>query len=112
MFFSKRAFNALSSSSCCPGDKSLFLLSVVRARVAVIVLASLVACPLLRFASVGLSVHSYQLAASTQFGVRPSVHPCSPLPGEYGCVPSFPSRRESAGRFRALPPQMPPAAPG
>jgi hypothetical protein len=32
-------------------------------------------------------------------------------PGEYACVPSFPSRQESAGKSRAPPPQTPPAAP-
>lgn len=40
MFFSKRAFNTLSSSSRCSGGKSLFFLFVFRALVAFIVAAS------------------------------------------------------------------------
>src|SRR5207237_9378345 len=60
---------------------------------------------------VGLSLRSYQFAVSTPFGLHPSVHPRSPPPGEYACVPSFPSRQESAGKSRAPPPQTPPAAP-
>src|ERR1700730_3652643 len=40
MFFSKRAFNALSSSSRCPGDKSFLLLLMFRALGALIVVAS------------------------------------------------------------------------
>src|SRR2546426_8633662 len=54
---------------------------------------------------------SYQFAVSTPFGLHPSVHPRSPPPGEYACVPSFPSRQESAGKSQAPPPQTPPAAP-
>src|SRR6266550_3471678 len=53
----------------------------------------------------GLSLRSYQFAVSTRFGVHPSVHPRSPPPGEYACVPSFPSRPESARKSRAPPPQ-------
>src|SRR3989475_5836359 len=116
MFFSKRAFNALSSSSRCSGDKSFLLLLMFRALVALIVVASRVSYLLLRCAPphggfFGLSLRSYQFAVSTPFGVHPSVHPRSPPPGEYACVPSFPSRRESAGKSRAPPPQTPPAAP-
>src|SRR5436190_13238455 len=59
----------------------------------------------------GLSLHSYQFAVSTPFGVHPSVHPRSPPPGEYACVPSFPSRQQSAGKSQAPPPQTLPAAP-
>src|SRR5438876_10364820 len=46
MFFSKRAFNALSSCSRCSGDKSLLLL-MFRALVALIVVASRVSYLLL-----------------------------------------------------------------
>src|SRR5260370_34561526 len=48
MFFSKRAFNALSSSSRCSGDKSFLLLLMFRALVAFIVVASRVSYLLLR----------------------------------------------------------------
>src|SRR6266478_1697981 len=96
MFFSKRAFNALSSSSRCCGDRSFLLLLVFRALVALTVVASRA---------------SYLFAVSTPFGVHPSVHPRSPQPGQYACAPSFPSRQESAGKSRAPPPQTPPAAP-
>src|SRR5437667_3381068 len=110
MFFSKRAFNALSSSARCSGDKSFLLLLMSRALVALIVVASRVSYVLLRCAPshggfFGLSLRSYQFAVSTPFGLHPSVHPRSPPPGEYACVPSFPSRRESAGKSRATPPQ-------
>src|SRR6266446_10580379 len=116
MFCSKRAFNALSSSSRCSGDKSFLLLSNSDAFIALIVVASRVSYLLLRCAPphgffFGLSLRSYQFAVSTPFGVHPSVHPCSPPPGEYACVPSFPSRQESARKSRATPPQTPPAAP-
>src|SRR5437868_13742698 len=50
MFFSKRAFNALSSSLRCSGDKALLLLFVFRALVALIVVASCVSYLLLRCA--------------------------------------------------------------
>ena len=50
MFFSKRAFNALSSSSRCSGDKSSLLLLMFRALVAVIAAASRVSYLLLRCA--------------------------------------------------------------
>src|SRR5207245_5758756 len=115
MFFSKRAFNALSSSSSRSGDKSFLLLLMFRALIALIV-ASRVSYLLLRCAPphgsfFGLSLRSYQFAVSTPFGVHPSVHPRSPPPGEYACVPSFPSRQESAGKSRAPPPQTLPAAP-
>src|SRR3989442_2005636 len=115
MFFSKRAFNALSSSSRCSGDKSFLLLLMFRA-LALIDSASRVSYLLLRCAPphgffFGLSLRSYQFAVSTPFGVHPSVHPHSPPPGEYAFVPSFPSRQESAGKSRAPPPQTPPAAP-
>src|SRR5438309_8267225 len=116
MFFSKRAFNALSSSSRRSGDKSFLLLLMFRALIALMVVASRVSYLLLRCAPphggfFGWSLRSYQFAVSTPFGVHPSVHPRSPPPGEYACVPSFLSRRESAGKSRATPPQTPPAAP-
>src|SRR6516164_2688333 len=50
MFFSKRAFNALSSSSRCSGDKSFLLLLTFRALVALIVVASRISYLLLRCA--------------------------------------------------------------
>src|SRR5438552_597132 len=50
MFFSKRAFNALSSSSRCSGDKSFLLLLMFRAFVALMVVASRVSYLLLRCA--------------------------------------------------------------
>src|SRR5436190_8007918 len=116
MFFSKRAFNALSSSSRRSGDKSFLLLLMFRALIALIVVASRVSFLLLRCAPAhggffGLSLRSYQFAVSTPFGVHPSVHPRSPRPGEYACAPSFPSRQESAGKSRVPPPQTLPAAP-
>src|ERR1700730_6180466 len=115
MFFSKRAFNAPSSSSRCSGDKSFLLPLMFCTRVALIVVASRVSYLLLRCAPphggfFGLSLRSYQFAVFPPLGVYPSVHPRSP-PGEYACVPSFPSRQESAGNPRAPPPQTPPAAP-
>src|SRR5438132_6592149 len=115
MFFSKRAFNALSSSSRCSGDKSSLLLLMFRALVALIVVASRVSYLLLRCAPphadfFGLSLRSYQFAVSTPFGVHPSVHPRSP-PDEYVCVPFFPTRQGLAGKSRAPPPQTLPAAP-
>src|ERR1700730_766052 len=58
-----------------------------------------------------LSLRSSQFAVSTPFGLCPSVRPRSPPPGEYACVPSFPSRQESARKSPAPPPQTPPAAP-
>src|SRR6267378_4008305 len=116
MFFSKRAFNALSNSSRCSGDKSFLLLLIFGALIALIVVASRVSYLLLRCAPphrffVGLSLRSYQFAVSTPLGVRPLVHPRSPPPSEYACVPFFPIRQESAGKSRAPPPQTPPAAP-
>src|ERR1700676_5201618 len=116
MFLSKRAFNALSSSSRCSGDKSFLLLLMFRALVALIVVASRVSYLLFRSALppglfFDLSLRSYQFAVSTPFGVHPSVHPRSSPPGEYACVPSFPSRQESAGKSRVPPPQTLPAAP-
>src|SRR6266478_4544501 len=116
MFFSKRAFNALSSSARRSGDKSFLLLLMFRALVALIVVTSRVSYLLLRRAPphgfcFGLSLRSYQFAVSTPFGVHPSQHPRSPPPGEYACVPSFPSRQESAGKSRVRPPQTLPAAP-
>src|SRR5438477_3495471 len=115
MFFSKRTFNARSSSSPRSGDKPFLLLLMFCALVALIVVASLVSYLLLRCAPphgffFGLSLRSYQFAVSTPFGVHPSVHPRSPPPGEYACAPSFPSRQESAGKSRVPPPQTPPAA--
>src|SRR3989454_1519526 len=50
MFFSKRAFNALSSSSRCSGDKSFLLLFMFRALVALMVVTSRVSYLLLRSA--------------------------------------------------------------
>src|SRR5260370_34846058 len=113
MFFSKRAFNAPSSSSRCSGDKSFLLLLMFRPFVALIV--GRVSYLLLRRAPphgvfFGLFLRSYQFAVSTPFGVHPSVHPRSP-PGEYACVPSFPNRQESVGKSRVPPPQTLPAAP-
>src|SRR5437762_673634 len=110
MFFSKRAFNALSSSSRCSGDKSFLLLLMFRAFVVLIVVAFRVSYSSYR-GFFGLPLRSYQFAVSTPFGVHPSAHPRSPPPGECACVPSFPSRQESAGKSRAPPPQTPPAAP-
>src|ERR1700730_11072562 len=86
MFFSKRAFNALSSSSRCSDDKSFSLLLMFLTLVALIAVASRVSYLLLRRAVprgvfFGLSLRSYQFAVSTQFGVHRSVHPRSP-PGE------------------------------
>src|SRR5207245_4929925 len=107
MFFSKRAFNALSTSSRCSADNSFLLLLMFRALVALIVVASRVSYLLLRCAPphggfFGMSLRSYQFAVSPPFGVHPSVHPRSPPPGEYACVPSFPSvrnRQENLGRL-------------
>src|ERR1700704_1837814 len=107
MFFSKRAFNALSSSARCSGDKSFLLLLMFRVLVALIVVASRVSYLLLRCAPphgifFGLSLRSYQFAVSTPFGLHPSVHPRSPPPGEYVCVPCSPSRQdrqENLGRL-------------
>src|SRR5260370_21233573 len=115
MFFSKRAFNALSSSARCSRDKSFLLLLMFRALVALIVVASRVSYLLLRCAPpqgffFSLSLRSYQFAVSTPFELHPSVHPRSPPPGEYACVPSFPIRQESAGKSRVPPPQTLPAA--
>src|SRR6266700_4019578 len=97
MFFSKRAFNALSSSSSRSGDKPFLLLLMFRALIALMI-ASRVSYLVLRCAPphggfFGLSLRSYQFAVSTPFGVHPSVHPRSPPPGEYACVPSFPAAR-------------------
>src|SRR5882762_5909915 len=50
VFFSKRAFNVLSSSSHCSGDKCFLLLLMFRAFVALIVVASRVSYLLLRCA--------------------------------------------------------------
>src|SRR5262249_11446777 len=116
MFFLKRAFNALSSFLRCFFGNSFFFLFNFCALFSLIVVAFRVAYLLLRGApphggSFGLSFRSYQFAVSTPFGVHPSVHPRSLPPGEYACVPSFPSRQESAGKARAPPPQTPPAAP-
>src|SRR6266478_3064963 len=116
MFFSKRTFNALSSSSRCSSDKSFLLLLMFRALVVLIVVASRVSYLLLGCAPphgffFGLPLRSCQFAVSTPFGVHPSVHPRSPPPSEYACVPSFPSRQESAGKSRVRPPQTLPAAP-
>src|ERR1700719_4278804 len=61
--------------------------------------------------SLFLPLRSYPFAVSTLFGLHPSVHPRSPRPGEYVCVPSFPSRQESARKSRVPPPQTPPAVP-
>src|SRR6266478_6073796 len=71
LFFSKRAFNAPSSSSRCSGDKSLLLLLMFRA--VLIVVASRVSYLLLRCTPphrglFGLSLRSYQFAVSTPFG--------------------------------------------
>src|ERR1700731_436671 len=50
MFFSKRAFNALSKSSRCSGDKSFLVLLMFNAFIALIVVASRVSYLLLRCA--------------------------------------------------------------
>jgi hypothetical protein len=80
------------------------------------VIASCVSYVLLRCAPTygegfGLPLRSSQLAVSTPFGVRPSVHPRWPPLGKYACVPSFPSRQELARKSPALPLPRPPAAP-
>src|SRR5512140_3881291 len=116
MFFSKRAFNALSRSSRCPGDRFFLLLLAFRALVAVIVIASgvsyrLIRCAPLNVGSSGLSLRFFQFAVSTLSGAHLSGHPCSQPPDGYACVPFFPSRQELAGRFRAPPPQTPTAVP-
>src|SRR5205814_6318592 len=105
MFFSKRTFNAPSSSLRCSGDKSFLLLLMFRASVALIVAASRVSyrcsAALRHMVFFGLSSCSYQFAVSTPFGVHPSVHPRSP-PGEFACVPSSPAarnRQENLGRL-------------
>src|SRR5207244_6558108 len=100
----------------CSAAKSFLLLLMFRALVAVIVVASRVSYLLLRCAPphggfFGLSLRSYQFAVSTPFGVHPSVHPRSPPPGDYACVPSCPTRPQSAGKSLAPPPHTPPAAP-
>src|SRR5258707_15727523 len=116
IFFSKRAFNAPSKSSRCSGDKSFLWLLMFNAFIALIVVASRASYLLLRcapphgFFSACLCVlinsqfprcsecaHQYILARRRQ--------------ANYACVPSFPSRQESAGKSRAPPPQTPPAAP-
>src|SRR5947207_8540845 len=56
MFFSKRAFNALSSSSRCSGDKSFLLLLMFRAFVVLIVVAFRVSYSSHRFFSACLCV--------------------------------------------------------
>src|SRR6516225_3904067 len=70
MCFSKRAFNALSSASCCSGDKSFLLLLMFRPLVALIVVPSRVSYLLLRCAPphgdfLGLPLRSYQFAVFT-----------------------------------------------
>src|SRR5215472_17182283 len=105
MFFSKRPFNPLNSSSRCSGDRSSLLLLMFRALFAVIAVRR---APPHFF---GLSLRSYQFAFSRRFGVHPPEHPRSPPPGEYACVPSFRSHQESARKSRTPPPQTPPAAP-
>src|SRR5689334_142311 len=115
MFFSKRAFNALNSSSHCPDDKAFLLLLMFRAFVALMIADSrvsyLLSCCALPRIFYGLSLRSYPCAVSTPCGAHPSVRPRSPRQGGYVCVPSFPSRQESAEKFLALPLQMLPAAP-
>src|SRR5256885_2034623 len=94
MFFSKRDFKALSSSARCSGDKSFLLLLMFRALVALMVVASRVSYLLLRCApphGFFSALRSYQFAVSTPFGMHQLVHPRSPPPGEYACVPSFPA---------------------
>src|SRR3989449_6178104 len=94
MFFSKRAFNALSSCSRYSGDESFLLLLMFRALVALIVVAFRVSYLLLRCApphGFFSALRSYQFAVSTPFGMHQLVHPRSPPPGEYACVPSFPA---------------------
>src|ERR1700732_3112641 len=79
MFFSKRAFNAPSSSLRCSGDESFLLLLMFRVVIALIVVASRVSYLLRRRASphrvfFGLSLGSFQFAASPPVGVHPAVH--------------------------------------
>src|ERR1700716_2698567 len=116
MFFSKRAFNALSSSSRCSGDKSFLLVLMFRALVALIVVTSRVSYLLLRcapphggffrlvFAFLSIrrlhAVRSAPVSTSSLAGAR-----------RICCVPSFNNRQESAGKSRVPPPQTPPAAP-
>jgi len=74
MFFSKRAFNALSSSSRCSGDKSFLLLLMFRALIALIVIASRFSYLLLRCAPphggfFGLSSRSYHRVTPVDYGV-------------------------------------------
>src|ERR1041384_1712698 len=114
MLLSKRAFKPASSSSRCFGDKSFLLLLMFRAFEAFIVVPSgvsfLLLCCAPRHSCFGVSLRCCRLAVSTRFGVHPSVHPRSPRPGEYACVPFFPNRQESARRSRAPPVQTLPAA--
>src|SRR6516225_3381815 len=116
MFFSKRALNALSSSSRCSGDKSFLLLLMYRALVALIVVASLISYLLVRCAPPhGFFSACLCVLINSQFPRRSECPRqyilAPPPPGEYACVPSFPSRQESAGKSRAPPRQTPPAAP-
>src|SRR5579864_1440372 len=111
MFFSKRVLRALSSSSRCFGDKTFLLLfSAFVAVIVVVFRVSYLLCPC-SWISSGQSLHCYPLAVSTPCAAHRSVRLRSPLQGGYVCVPSFPSRQQWAGRFLALPLQMPPAAP-
>src|SRR5207244_2635276 len=48
------------------------------------------------------SLRSSQFAGSTRFGVRPSVHPRSLPPGEYGCVPFSPAARNRQENLGSL----------
>src|ERR1700682_99466 len=114
MFFSKRAFNAPSSSLRCSGDNSFLLLLMFRAAVAFIAVASRVSYLLLRCAPPQGFFASLYVLINSQFPRRsecPSVHPRSPPLGEYACVLSFHSRPESAGKSRAPHPQTLLAAP-
>src|SRR6476661_7665587 len=66
MFFSKRAFNALNSSSRCPDDKAFLLRLMFRAFVALMIAVSrvsyLLSCCALPRIFYGLSLRSYPLA--------------------------------------------------
>src|SRR5438552_3982833 len=105
MFFSKRAFNALSSSSRCSGDKFVLLLLMFRALVGLIVVTFRVSYLLLRcspphgvffrlvFAFLSIrSFHSLRSAPVSTSSLAGARRIC--------LCPIFPSRQESAGKSR------------
>src|SRR5438270_6524800 len=111
-FFSKRAFNAPSSSLRCSDDKSFLLLFMFRALVALIGVASRVSYLLLRCAPPHGGFFSACLCVSIRsfHAVRSAPVSTSSLAAARRiCVcPIFP---QPAGKSRAHPPQTPPAAP-